>query len=666
MKDRKLLNRSSAIGTARPQPPNAAPPFNPIYEWQEPTITENEETQRTSRWNFSWLIKWQFWATIVIAIAGTTGFFATAMLLKLPALPSCPTLFVPMASASVRLYCAQLSADKQSLEGLLHAIDLVKELPLDHPMREEIERNIEQWATEILTLAEDKFQAGKLSKAIGMARKIPQNTDAYKLVDERIARWQSIWSKAEAIVAEAEKLMVDSRWGLAFREAAKLFTVGNKHWATTRYEQLVDTIRLAQEESGKLDKAYAAMRRGGSDNLFKAIELAEQIKPESTAYKEAQKLVKEAGEKLYELAMTQLERGDWSSVAQIINRLPAAINKQEEINDLNSLADAGSQAGMGSVAGLEAAIRAAQGIPPGRPLYDRAQKLIGRWQLEIQDINHLTRAEELANSGGLNYLTAAIAQAQLIPRSNPRYSQAQKRIREWTGQIEISEDRPILDRAQSYAGNGDDASLRKAIQEARSIRSGRALYREAQQKIGQWRSTLQRNQDAPYLNEARGLASSGDLPQAVESARRIRPGRVLYDEAQSDVRRWRDEIQGRTNLDRAYQLAKEGTPDGLAAAINAAKSVPSDSDSYNQSVQVANSWSEQLLEAARQRSSYDLGEAIAIARKIPPGTSAYPAARSHVEVWKQRLEPQLPESAPELNNEASTSPSPPDLTPLTQ
>lgn len=643
--NREAARPLSSVGTV--SPPRQSEP-----EW------EPEEDSRfvLPRWLFAWALTWQFWAIAVLGTAGTAGFLATTALFKLPALPSCPSLFLPMASASVRLYCAQLAADKQTTEGLLAAIALVEALPSDHPLREEIDRKIEEWSVQILDLVDEKFQNGQLEEAIADARRIPKYVEAYQLVEKRIAKWQSVWDKAEKIVAEAEKLMLDSKWGLAFREASKLTGLGNRYWATTRYDQLVDRIRLAQEESGKLDKAYALLKRGGTDNLLEAIKLAEQIKPESTAHREAQKLVADAGKKLLDLAMERLEAGDWSAVMDIANRIPAKLEIQEEITDLNNLAEAGSQAGSGTVAGLEAAIDAAKAIPPGRPLYDRAQQLVGRWQLEIQDVQTLAKAEELANGGGVNYLTAAIAQARLIPRSNPRYDEAQAKIAEWTREIQVLEDQPVLDRANQYASSGNTADLQQAIEEVRSIPSGRALYGEAQKRSREWQESIERSEDQPYLDRARGLANAGDLPGAIEVAEGIPRGRALHSEAQNEIGRWRGEIQGRLELDRAFQTARDGTPSSLSSAIRTAQQVSSDSTLYNQSIQAINSWSERLLSTARERASYNLSEAIEIANMIPDGTSAYQAARSQIEVWQQRLQPQIPQTSPELNDEPSTPP----------
>ncbi|MBD2578096.1 chromosome segregation ATPase [Oscillatoria sp. FACHB-1406] len=604
--------------------------------------TVDSERFPVPRWVFAWALAWQFWAVAVLGGAGTLGFLAANSLFKLPALPSCPSLFLPLASGSVRLYCAQIEADRQTTESLLEAIRWVEVLPKEHPLRGEVDRKIEEWSLQILDLVDETVQAGYLDRGIADARRIPKYVSAYKLVEERIAKWQSLWSKANKIVLEAEKLMLDSKWALAFRTASKLTTLNNNYWATTRYSQLVEKIRLAQEESAKLDKAFALMRQGGTDNLFEAIKLAEEIKPESTAHREAQKLLAEAGKKLLEIAMERLEAGDWSAVTDITNRIPAKLEIQEEIKDVNSLAEAGSQAGSGTADGLQAAIDAAKSVPPGRPLYNRAQRLIGRWELEIQDIQTLAKAEELANGGGTNYLMAAIAKARLIPPSHPRYREAQRKIAQWTDQMQPRESLPIA-QANPTVESGNTGDLQRAIDETQSGSS----------------SSIAFSPDIP----TRSSRAVPDAPStSTDSA--AASGREL--DGNGEVQRQSEglgsEVRGRLELDRARQMARGGTSSALSSAIRIAQQVSSDSPLYNQSVQESNSWSERILSLAREQAGSNLSQAIETAQKVPDGTSAYAAARAQIEAWQQQLQPQIPANPPAIDPQSQTPPSTSDNT----
>jgi len=585
---------------------------------------------------------WQFWAALIVLISGGVGFTAVALLLKLPAVPNCPATFWPTASASMRLYCAQVAANKQTAQNLLEAIALVDSLPKDHPLRPEIDRNIEEWSLDILKIGDEKFQAGQLSEAIAIARRIPASVSAYKLVEQHIEGWQTIWSKAEALYEKAEQELRQSNWNQAFREAVRLTYVDNKYWATTKYDQLVNEIQLGREASAKLDKAYQLSKSGTVADILAAIKQAEQISPSSYAYKEAQDLIAECGNKLLKLAQNRLERRNWKGVLEIANNLPASVKLPEVKSDLIDLGNAMSRAQSGTIPDLEDAIATAQKLGAERPLYDQGQQLINRWQREIEDVGRLERAQTFANSGLTDDLKTAIAEAQQIPSGNPRYQEARSQVGRWTRQVETIEDQPYLDRATQIASFGGVASLQEAIQEASRIAPGRILYRQAQNKIGEWTSSIQRIQDQPYLDQARNFANAGNLSAAITAAQQIQSGRALYREAQSDIRSWQTEIQGQQRLQEAYQTATPGTPDAIATAIRVARQVPTASKVRGDARVAVNRWSNQLLAMANDRSSYNITEALAIAKLIPSGTEAYEAAQQEIQAWQKSLEPPTP------------------------
>lgn len=120
--------------------------------------------------------------------------------------------------------------------------------------------------------------------------------------------------------------------------------------------------------------------------------------------------------------------------------------------------------------------------------------LLSDWQQEQEKeaVNHLTKAEQLAATGRPDDLKAAVTEAELVFSGTARYGQAQKRIADWTRQIETIEDQPYLERATRLASKGDLASLQAAISEANNIYFGRALYQQAQTKIDEW---TQRSRD---------------------------------------------------------------------------------------------------------------------------------------------------------------------------
>lgn len=594
-----------------------------------------------------WWRTWQFWAIVITLLSGGIGFTATSILLKLPKSPQCSRIFWPVASASMRLYCAQLEAEQGTVDSLLNAITLVEALPDDHPLRTQVNQNVEQWAVEILDLAEESFQSGQLEQAIATAQKIPSNVHAYGVVEERINQWRSIWEEGETIFEAVEEQLRDANWNFAFREAVKLLSLDNHYWATTKYDETVNQIQIAREESRQLDDAFAILRRGGIDNWLTAITAAEKIRPESYAYREAQNLIQDAKDKIIAHVQTLIDRRNWQAILSVTDKIPQSLVLAEDVNDWKTLASAGMDAQFGTVESLETAIVTAQQIDPDRPLYNQAQDLVNRWQVEIEDVAHLAQAKDYAQQGGIDNLNAAIAEAQQVAQGNPRYSDAKENIASWQRKIQIIEDQPIIDEARQIARAGTVPALQKAIAQASLIGSNRALYSEARDNIRQWRNTIEREEDEPILDQALALGNVQDYSSAIDTAQQIRRGRVLYSEAQGKIRQWQREIDARRNLQQAYAIAEVKTASALLNAIDRVRQIPSATDAGSQARPALNRWSYQILSIAKEQADQSLfREAIALANKIPPESAAYRPAKAQVQIWQQMIAPPPRSSTP--------------------
>ena len=546
----------------------------------QPPKESEENSQPPGEYNPLWRIflkKWQFWLAVSLMMSVGMGFVAISSLLNLTSQSNCSKIFWPTASANDRFFCAQEAASKRTADDLLRAIELVNALPQDHPLRPRINGQIDRWSQDILRLGNSSFQEGKLEEGIAIARKVPQNVPAYPTVQKQIEKWQSIWSDAEKIYRTAEDHLRQEEWTLAFRQATLLLDSGNTFWESAKYEELTKVIQATRAEGNKLVKARNTASDGSLDNLVTGIKLAQGISQNSYLYQSANKLIAEFSKKIMAIAQKRLQAGDWQQATAIVNQIPEAGNLKEQIQDFNLLASATAQGVTGSVDGLSKAIEIAQKLNSGRPLYKQAQDLVGRWQQEIADVKVLDLASRLAAPGGVNDLRAAIAQLQTVPESNPRRSEVRTQINRLSRQIELLEDSPYLQRANDLANTGDPNSLEAAVAQASRISQGRALYGEAQGKIQAWIERRQRLQDQPFLERAQQLAARGNLGEAIEMARRIRSGRVLYDEARSNIRNWESQFQGEQGLQSARQAARAGTADALQSAISLALQVPDSS-----------------------------------------------------------------------------------------
>ncbi|PPT08848.1 hypothetical protein CKA32_002414 [Geitlerinema sp. FC II] len=597
---------------------------------------------------------WQVWAVLFGLGTIGTAITATALLLRLPAVPNCPSIFWPTASASMRLYCGQLAANKKTPEDLLEAIELVSSVPVDRGLRPTIDQHLEMWTQDLLDLAETSFQNGELVEAIDIARRVPTDTlppqprqTLERTIELRIESWKQVWTEAETIYEAIETHLKNRRWTEAFREATNLLEVDNQYWATTKYQEITQRVQQAREDTNKLANAQNLANRGDVDGVLEAIALAEQIGLESPAYPVAQDALEDYGRQLLDLADAALEARNLTEAISIARRVPASTQLKDEARDFVTLARARFLVWQPTVTNLENAIAQAQKLDIDSPLYNDAQQLIGQWQRAIDQVALLDRARNTARTGSVADLTAAIAQAELVSNSTPLYDEAQQEIARWRDRLETSEDRPILRKAQELAQQGD---YQAAVAQARQIGGDRALHDEAQQWVYQWQSAIAEREDRPILNRAQQLANLGNLNDAIATAQQIPSSSPLYNDAQTAIAQWSGTARDRQLLDEAYDIAQGGSPEALEAAIRTANGISSYGSWRGDADGAIRDWSWQIVDLARDRATYDLFGAMSIAERVPSFSEAYPEAQRLIADWDAQLNPPpTPDVTPESN-----------------
>ncbi|NEQ38843.1 MAG: hypothetical protein F6K40_22250 [Okeania sp. SIO3I5] len=580
--------------------------------------------------------------TLLVIVPTGAGITAMSALFKLPSQADCESTYWRTASASKRLYCAQLLATSSTVDSLLQAINLVDVLSNDHPMRPQIDGYIEKWSKKILSLGDLAFQDGKLEEAITIAQKVPQKVPAYPLVEKQIQDWQKTWNEAEGNYTQTQEHLRQEEWHQASMEASRLLSVPNVYWGTKKYQELINDLKRTRKESAKLNEAQDIGEKGGLDNLTNGIQQAQEIEQKSYIYQKAQKLVLNFGKKIVDIALIKLNEGNWQEALDVVNKVPNNDALKEKVEDIEVLARAYSPANLGTVAGLEDAIAQVEKLKAERPLYSKAQELISLWQQEISDVTIIEEGKKLAQPGGISDLKVAIAKLQTIPPYNPRGQDATTLIKAWNRELQQQEDRPFLEKAEKLASFGDLSSLQAAISEARQIGRGRTLYQEAQNKIKRWTEKVQRFEDQPILDDAQILALSGNIEQAIFTARKIRAGRVLYNQARAKIQEWQVQLEAKRSLENARQVAAGATADAYVTAISLAQQVPSYSSRQVEASQLINQWSQQILFIAMEVVNRDVPQAISIARKIPRNSLAYNSAQSQISIWQSWLTPTQP------------------------
>ncbi|MGF1570591.1 MAG: chromosome segregation ATPase [Nodosilinea sp.] len=582
------------------------------------------------------LKSWPIWSLAFLVMFSGVGVLSAISLFRIPNLPNCRAIFWLTASATTRLQCANAYADQGTVEGYIDAIALLESLPDDHPLHGEVNQSIETWSEKILDLAENTFQAGQLPEAIAIAQRIPNHTAAAQAINQQVNEWNQIWQEAEAIYAAAETDLKNLEFQDAFNQAIQLLEVGNTYWETTKYEELSTKITTAREDLNELGRAKGLAKQGTLKAMQEAIAIAQGIEGQSPVYAEAQRVLRDFGRDLMTMAETALENRDAVLARQLLDTIPPQLPLGEDVADMRTIIDASQLSWQGGIAGLEGGIVRLQSISNDRPLYGKAQTYIARWQDEIKGRTQLEWARQVALPGTTADLQAAIAEADQVSRANPAWPETQDQIGRWRGQIQTTEDRPILAQAQQTAQAGD---LAGAIATARQIAPGRALYAEAQTQISQWRSQIQRTEDAPLLAEAQQLANSGQWADAILIASRIGTGRALYAEAQGNIQTWKAKLQGEQQLQQAYQIAQQGTAAALAEAIRVAQQVSEDSPQKAEANQTATRWSWDLFRLAESEAQINVSRAIEIAALVPPQTEAYAQAQLQIRAWQASLSP---------------------------
>jgi hypothetical protein len=565
-------------------------------------------------------LRWEVWGGVAVATSTFAALISTGLLLHQPTTRnSCDAVFWPFASASFRMYCAQAAAEKKNLEDLLWAINLLNDLPKDHPLRIELDRRIEAWAQQVLDLAEKTFQEGDIERAIDFAQQIPENTSAYPLVEGRVARWQEIWDQGDVIYRRSVASLKNEDWRKAFAISLELMEVDSRYWSDLQFQKLNQRIIVAQKDSSTLGKAQILVDRGGLDNLRSALDLITQLGPDTDFGRSARKLNEQIGVALIKIANDAMSRQDLSTATAAAQLVPSGTQVWPQAQDFITLANAESLTWGDSVSSLEQAIRTAQGIGPERPLHLKAQELIFAWQADIAAVKIVQQAQMKAQAGDVSSLQAGIAMLQQVPPgiSSYRFRSIQQLMASWQAQVLTIQDRPILNEAAKAAEPGTVPALQQAITIAARIPDGHPLYQEARGLILGWQDRVNAMTLPPTPPPT---IASGNAPNPLTSPNDSPAG--------AGPQRW---------LAQGSQLAAQGTPAALAEAVMVVNQIPADSPARPEAEQRMTQWSQAILDLANRQAATSLEQAIAIAKQVPPVTSVYAEAQDQIQTWQGQL-----------------------------
>lgn len=553
------------------------------------------------------------WTLLCLAVLGVISGMGSAALLWLVSLPPPPDC---KASATLldieQLYCAQQAVQSGDLPELIAGLELLQRWTPDDPLYAETQKLAEDWSKQVLSIAREKVSQSDLKGALEAVSHIPKTTPVYQDAQEFVTYWQKQWKEGEAIESKAQLALKQQNWTVASELVAALADFSNPYWNTQRANALAQQIGAEKQARQVLARARDAALGGQPAQLGQAIALAQEIPLKTYAWQDGRQDLRKWSQTLLAIGFQRWEAGDRTGAlaalesASTSTTIPelqdlAAFSSVYRLlfNSLPSQQPSHSWFPSGQqVWQMMEAIAALGKIKPDSPFYQKAQEIQKNLQAQSDDLVQLYYAALTAELGQKSTIDLAIDQARQVTVDRPRRVQAQTLIAYWYDEIERLEDQPYLDRAITLAKSGKIPDLQAAITEASLIAQGRALRLEAQGRIAAWRDQIETIEDQPALDRAWAYANAGNLSEAITSAELIRPGRALYNQAQSAIYSWQAQLirerqiaEDRPILDRAKAIANSGA---LYSAIQVASQITSGRVLYGEAQGLISSWNYQL------------------------------------------------------------------------
>jgi hypothetical protein len=579
------------------------------------------------------------WVGVTAFCAGT-GYAAYSWLSTIPSAPDCDRLwfFTPNAD---KLFCFEQKARSGDQQAAFAGLDLIRDWANTHPLHKPAARLNQDWSKITLAIAKQKALDNQLDEAVAVANKIPASSPLYKEAQKAITSWQTNRQKVVALEASVETALKSQDWPTAEKQIQPWAASGDGY-QQQQFHRLMERIMTERIAANQLQQLRELINAAPGDAvvLGQAVKLASQIDPNRYSWKTAQAEVNRWSKALATLAATRLAQGDEAGAIVAAERLPQSVSLLPEVRDLLewhraqqldqrlAIATDASETASDPFASpfateasaattgprypweqpnwpnqywhLTATLATLQQVPSTSRVYDRVQALLPRLNSRLQDLNQLRLAQALADVQQIPSLQLAIQVAQGIAPNRPYRLYAQTLIAQWRNDIQRVEDRPILVAAQTRASLGKIPDFKAAIAQASKIRLGRALRPAAQAAIFDWQQQIQTIEDKPFLVQARQFAQQKKLPEAIQAASQVKPGRALYTEAQDAVQTWTTVVQTAEDqpiLQQAHALAEQGN---LGAALDLAYQIAPGRALYREAQGSIAQWNAQLA-ATRRR-----------------------------------------------------------------
>lgn len=566
--DRSILNTSGVLhGTMAQSPTNPEP------------LSITEQPRLRVKVPLGWL--WPlFWGALMVG-SGILGVWAILWLTRIPPLPNCEDVS-PASSPSNRLICAQAKLQASGVRDLAEAVALTARWSESHSLHREASPVLFEASQRLLEKATREMHQGNLSTAVTWAGYILPDTPLRPEAQAAIWAWQQEWKKGEAIATAVRSAIENQDWAAVAETLPKLKLLTSDYWLRQQHSELLQAMQQEKAAWAQIAQARTLAASEEPEALGEALTLAQQVDLTSRAWTTAQADIDQWSQTLLRYGVNRWRQGDEAGAIAVVQQVPPDPSLVPEAQELlrfshaHRLADEVRQQQRPSfmqLLSLMEAIRAVERIEPSSPFYSAAQPLLKEWQLQLADLRTLQLANVVAGLQQPWSYQYASQLAWIIDANRPGRLQAQTLIAHWEDEVERVEDRPYLRQASALAQKGTISALEMAIAEARKVLLGRALRIDAQTLIADWSNRIEIIQDQPILNQANTLAQAGTLQEAITVAQGITADRALYDQAQAMIIDWTQtiEIQEDTPIFReAKDLAFAGS---LTRAIDLASQI---------------------------------------------------------------------------------------------
>jgi hypothetical protein len=562
-----------------------------------PAPSPQPQEDRPWRWSLVWLG--------ILGAFGGLGTAALVWLTSLPPLPNCQQ-FSQLTADGERLYCAQQAAQTGELPKIVASLEMLKQWDSEHPLHGEATRLIDEWSARILVNARIKMRQNDAKGAIEAIKHIPKTSAVYADGQEIVKEWRDQWQKGKEVFGKAQTAMKEQKWDDVSSHILALSKFDHEYWSTVQANALAQQLGVERQARQVLLKAQKLSKAGSYTGIREAITLAQKVSPKTYAGVDAKANLSQWSQTLLTAGLRQWNTGDRGGAISTLF-VPPADNTVPEVQDLVRFGNAYMMVNStesqwvptgNQIWNLMEAIAAIKQVKSTSPFYAQAQAHLKDWQSSLKDIVQVKYATMAADLGQHDVLKMAISQAKQVPTGHARRIQAQTLIAYWAQEVERIEDEPFLVQAKNLAQSGKIPDLKAAIAQARNVQLGRTLRGQAQDWISTWRSQIEVIEDQPILAQAQAFGRQGKLTEAIDAASRIKEGRALYTEAQSAVWNWRAEqiriaqiAQDQPILNRAMGMAYNGN---LSGAIDVAAQISPGRALYYEAQSSIAIWEEEL------------------------------------------------------------------------